>query len=77
MSKTNKPFSKAVEIVGSPSEMARITGLSPSMVYQIQRGLRPVPATCCHAIEVATGGVIGRAQLQPAGFEKLWPELAA
>ena len=77
MPKTNKQFCLAVEIVGGPAKMARLIEQSPNMVYQMQRGIRPVPATCCHSIEAATGGVIGRAQLQPVGFEKLWPELVA
>jgi DNA-binding transcriptional regulator YdaS (Cro superfamily) len=75
MIKPKNPFSRAVEIVGSAAAMARLLDLTPTMVYQMQNGIRPVPATVCHAIEMATGGEVGRRELKPKGYEKLWPEL--
>lgn len=62
----------ACEIVGSQAEMSRILGVTPAMVNQLVKGLRPVPVEHCLSIEQATKGVITRQMLRPDDHQKIW-----
>jgi len=59
---------KAVEIVGGQTNLANAIGVSPSFVNQWLSGQRPVPATRCRGIELATGGRVTCANLRPDVF---------
>lgn len=75
METSKPPFALACEFVESQAEMARILGLSPSMVNQLVKGSRPVPIEYCAAIEAATKGGVTRRHLRPDDWQKIWPEL--
>lgn len=57
------------------SEFARRIGVTQPMVYQMSRGLRPVPEKICVVIEQETGGAITRKDLRPDDWHLIWPEL--
>lgn len=57
------------------SEFARRIGLSQSMLYQMIKGLRPVPEKICVRIERATAGAVTRRDLRPDDWADIWPEL--
>ena len=61
--------------VANASALARQIGVSPSMLYQWRKGLRPVPAERCAAIERATQGAVTRRDLRPDDWAEIWPEL--
>ena len=63
-----KQIKRAVEVVGSQTELAKQIGVTPQFVYQIVKGLRPVPATLVLKIEAATGGTVSRYELRPDIF---------
>lgn len=46
------------------------------MVNQWARGLRPVPAIKCVAIERVTSRHVTRPELRPTDWMEIWPELA-
>ena len=55
---------KAIEIVGSQSNLARALGREPQVVHNwVKRG--NVPAEHCPAIERETGGAVTCEQLRP------------
>jgi len=57
------------------SEFARQIGVNQSMVYQMIKGLRPVPEKVCVRIEQATNGAVSRKDLRPGEWAEIWPEL--
>lgn len=57
------------------AELARSVGVSPSVVFQWRKGLRPVPVERCAPIEIATKGAIIRKHLRPDDWADIWPEL--
>ena len=56
---------RAAEIVGGQAKLARILGITPSMVSQWAIGIRPIPAERCPSIERATAGVVRCEDLRP------------
>jgi DNA-binding transcriptional regulator YdaS (Cro superfamily) len=54
---------------------AREIGVSSAMLYQFEKGMRPVPPKYAAAIEVATGGRVTRKDLFPTEWRRIWPEL--
>lgn len=62
------PIRKAVEILGGTTDLAKAVGVNPSFVSQWLNGTRPVPATRCRAIEIATDGKVTREDLRPDVF---------
>lgn len=66
------PIQLACDAVGSQAELARITGLSPSYVNQMVKGIRPVPVEYCVAIEKASKGVVTRRDLCD-DWQRIWP----
>jgi len=64
-------LSRAVEICGGQSELARRIGggLKQAHVWGwLHRGQKVVPAEHCQAIERATGGLVTRYELRPDVF---------
>lgn len=52
----------------------RISG-HQSDVSDWVKGVRPVPAARCVAIEKATAGQVTRQELRPDDWHQIWPEL--
>lgn len=59
---------KAVHVANGPSALAKALGIKPPSVVQWLKGVRPVPAGRCIAIEQATGGQVTRYELRPDVF---------
>ncbi|MFS2027668.1 transcriptional regulator [Massilia sp. CT11-137] len=56
---------------------AREIGVSNAMLYQFEKGIRPVPPKYCPAIERASDGKVTRQELRPKDWRQTWPDLAA
>lgn len=67
---------RAIEVVGGPSKMASLLGVSAQAVCFWRDGKRRMPVEMCPAIEVATSGEVTRQNLRPNDWQKIWPELA-
>lgn len=61
----NKAISKACAVLGGQAMLARAIGVSPPTVNQWCKGIRPVPAERCPAIERVTGGTVRCEDLRP------------
>ena len=62
----SKHLLKAINILGSQSELARVLGVRQSVVhYWLNESKRGVPAEYCNPIEKATGGAVKASQLRP------------
>lgn len=68
-------FNKALVIVGGPTEMARIIGVTTQAVCFWRDGKRILPVEHGAAIEAATKGVVSRKELYPNDWRRVWPEL--
>lgn len=66
------PIERACDVAGSQAELARLIGMSPSMVNQMVKGNRPVPVEYCVAIEKATKGAVTRRELCD-DWQRIWP----
>lgn len=62
------PISRAIEIVGSQADLARLLETTPSFVNQWATGKRPMPARFAIPIERATNGAVTRYDLCPDVF---------
>lgn len=71
------PINKAIQNLGSASELARRVGVTPQAVCFWRDGLRKIPAEKCSAIELATMGAVTRQDLRPHDWREIWPELDA
>lgn len=60
----------------SAAAVARDVKVSPSVLYQWKKGLRPVPTDYGAALERATGGAVPRRRMWPDTWAAIWPELA-
>ena len=70
-------ISNYIEKHSTQSEFAKIIGVTSGMVYQWQKGLRPISAEQCVVIEQKTEGKITRKDLRPNDWHLIWPELEA
>lgn len=62
------PIRRAVAAVTTQSALAREINVAQAVVWQWVRGVRPVPARHCIAIETATRGAVTRYDLRPDVF---------
>jgi DNA-binding transcriptional regulator YdaS (Cro superfamily) len=65
MLQIDPPILKACSLVGSQVKMASILEVSSSMVSQMVKGTRPIPADKCPLIERATEGRVRCEDLRP------------
>lgn len=65
----------ACVITGGQAALSRQLGVTAAAVNQWLKGLRPVPARHCVAIEAATKGAVTRQDLRPNDWQLIWPEL--
>lgn len=65
----------ACVISGGQAALSRQLGVTAAAVNQWIKGLRPVPAKHCVAIERATNGAVTRRDLRPLDWQDIWPEL--
>jgi DNA-binding transcriptional regulator YdaS (Cro superfamily) len=56
---------KSCDIVGGQSRLAEELGVTPGFVYQLVKGIKPLPARLALPIERATGGAVTRYELRP------------
>lgn len=56
--------------------MARSLEITPPTVNQWVKGIRPISAEQCVAIERITSGAVTRKDLRPNDWHLIWPELA-
>lgn len=61
-------INKAVKICGGQGILADRIGVTQSFVSQLVNGIRPVPATLCKQIEIATEGQVTCSDLRPDVF---------
>lgn len=64
----NPEISKAVEIIGSQSKLARVLNCSPVFVHLMLKQGKRVPATMCLQIERACKKQVTRYDLRPDVF---------
>ena len=63
------PIQRAIKACdNNKAVLARLVGVTPSMVWQWEKARRPVSATRCVDIEKATGGAVTRYDLRPDVF---------
>lgn len=65
----------AINLVGSPTQLAEALGVSVKSVYFWKKGERSVPVTKMADIERITGGAVCRWHLRPHDWHHIWPEL--
>lgn len=59
------PLARACRLLESKAQLARVIDVSPSMVSQMVKGHRRIPAEHCPTIERATGGRVRCEDLRP------------
>jgi DNA-binding transcriptional regulator YdaS (Cro superfamily) len=59
---------------GGASKFASILGVSSSFLYQMAAGSSVISPQRAIEIEVATDGVVTRADCRPHDWQKIWPE---
>lgn len=69
-------ISRAAQFVGGLTPLAKMIGVSVPTVHEWKTLKRPVPASRCVAIEIATNGAVTRKDLRPDDWQSYWPELA-
>lgn len=60
---------------GAQARIAKECGIAPSYMYQIVKGIRPVPIRYCSKIEQATNGIVTRKDLRPDDYWEIWSDL--
>jgi len=60
---------------GGQAALSRHLGVTAAAVNQWVKGLRPVPARHCFAIEKVTKGAVTRKDLRPNDWHLFWPDL--
>lgn len=71
------PVDKAAAIFGSQVVMAARLGVTKAAVNQWKAPGRQVPVEHCVTIEIETKGAVGRRELRPLDWQRIWPELNA
>ncbi|TAL90934.1 MAG: helix-turn-helix domain-containing protein [Candidimonas sp.] len=59
----------------SQTDFAKLAGISPGMVWQYIKDLRPVSEKVCVRIELLTKGSLTRQAMRPNDWSDIWPEL--
>lgn len=57
------------------TQIAEIATVSPGMVHQWIKGIKPISPEKCVLIEKGTGGRLTRKDLRPNDWLEIWPEL--
>ncbi len=71
------PIFKAVELLGGPTKVAALLGVTTQAVCFWRDGERKFPIEHCATVEQATSGVVTRRDLRPDDWAAIWPELVA
>jgi DNA-binding transcriptional regulator YdaS (Cro superfamily) len=64
-----------VKTQSTQRELASKLAITPVLISQWANESRPVPPERCVEIERATEGMVGRRDLRPADWQRIWPEL--
>lgn len=68
----------AVELLGGQTKLAAAIGVRQQHVWNwLNREGAAVPPECCVEIERATEGKVGRRDLRPLDWWRIWPELVS
>ncbi|EKN6081006.1 helix-turn-helix domain-containing protein [Yersinia mollaretii] len=59
---------------GGAKKLASDLNVSSSYLSQMASGNCSISPARCIEIEIATDGVVGRKDLRPSDWEKIWPE---
>ena len=62
---------------GKAKDLAACLNVSSSYLSQMASGKTSISPTRCVEIEIATKGTVGRKDLRPNDWFKIWPELTA
>ena len=62
-------------IRGNQAKLSKKTGIAPSFINQMARGLKPVPVRYAALIEECTCGQVSRKDMFPKDWRDIWPEL--
>lgn len=62
---------------GTAARLAAELGVSPSYLSQMAKGTTAVSPERCVLIEQRTVGVVGRRDLRPKDWHRIWPELVS
>lgn len=57
------------------TELSAIANVTPAMVHQWIKGIKPISPEKCVLIERGTKGQITRKDLRPTDWVEIWPEL--
>ncbi len=63
----------ACKVAGGQRALARVLGVSSSLVYQWTAGIRGVPIRYCQAIVELTEGYVTVQSLRPKDWHLVWP----
>jgi DNA-binding transcriptional regulator YdaS (Cro superfamily) len=74
---TVHPIDAAAKIVGSQAQLAALLGITRGAVNAWKHAAGGVPIERCVDIERATAGKVGRRELRPLDWSRIWPELVA
>jgi DNA-binding transcriptional regulator YdaS (Cro superfamily) len=69
------PVGVAVELVGGPSKLAALLGVSPQAVIFWRDGKREPPVRIGASLERLTDGRVPRWAFRPHDWHVIWPEL--
>lgn len=71
-----KTIKKAIDVVGTQAELAKVTGVSQQMISKLLNNPDfPISSKTAVAIELATQGKVTRKDLKPNDWFLIWPEL--
>lgn len=65
----------AIGKAGGPKKFAECIGVTPQFVWQMARGVRPVPPQMCPRIVALADGAVRHWHLRPDDWHLIWPEL--
>ncbi|WP_196856755.1 MULTISPECIES: YdaS family helix-turn-helix protein [unclassified Janthinobacterium] len=56
-------------------DFARALQISPAVLHQWIKSIRPIPIRYCASIESLTAGQVTRQELRPDDWNLIWPDL--
>ncbi|WP_219114939.1 YdaS family helix-turn-helix protein [Janthinobacterium sp. UMAB-56] len=59
------------------ADFARLLKISPAVLHQWLKGIRPISIRYCAAIEGLTNKQVTRQELRPNDWSLIWPDLVA
>ena len=69
-------IAKAIDLAGGPARVAEVVGVSVQAVCFWRDGKRRLPHEHAADLERLTNGQVGRRDMFPDSWARIWPELA-